>query len=101
MDGKIIAIGAGIVGAIGALIYFASRVKAVPPIALSAGWNDVTYTGKKQIAGVAMQSIVDYLEVAYYYDPFAGIWVGILYDTILEPGMVLSIKVSEDCIWTF
>lgn len=75
----------------------------VPPreIALSAGWNEVTYTGKRQIAGAAMQSIWDYVEIADYYDPFQEIWVEILYDTELEPDMLLRIKVTDDCIWTF
>jgi len=76
-------------------------VAAGGQIALTAGWNEVTYTGVRQTAGVAMQSIASYLEVAYYYDAFQGIWVQIEYSTILEPGMTLNIKVSQDCVWTF
>lgn len=70
-------------------------------ILLTAGWNEVTYTGDKKKAGVAMHSIADYLVIAYYYDAFAGAWKLIVYDTMLEPGMVVNIKVSQDCTWTF
>lgn len=70
-------------------------------IPLTAGWNEVTYTGKKQKAGIAMQSIAEHLIIAYYYDPFAIRWVSITYDTTLEPGMVVNIKVSEDVIWRY
>lgn len=73
----------------------------VTEIQLSAGWNEVTYTGKEQTAGIAFQSIIEYLTISYYYDPFAGEWVGITYDTVLETGMQVNIKVSQDCIWEF
>jgi len=70
-------------------------------ISLESGWNEVTYTGSKKKAGIAMQSIEDFLEIAYYYDAFQGIWIQVVYDTILEPGQELNIKVTEDCVWTF
>lgn len=70
-------------------------------IALKAGWNEVTYTGAGKKAGIAMQSIADYLEIAYYYDALAGQWKQVVYDTMLEPEMKLNIKVSQDCTWTF
>ena len=97
-DGRNIAIASGLAAvAIGAF-WLLKKPGGIP---LQEGWNEVTYTGKSQIAGVAMQSIIDYMVISYYYDPFAGIWIGIVYDTIFEPGMVLNIKVSEDCVWSF
>jgi len=88
-------------GLVGLGIYLFTRKKEVGGIPLSAGWNEVAYTGGTQVAGVAMQSITKYLEVAYYYDPFAGIWTLIVYETVLKSGMILNLKVSQDCAWTF
>lgn len=99
-DGKKVAIGLG-VAAIAGVIFLLIRKAEAAEILLYTGWNEVTYTGKNQIAGVAMESISPYLEVAYYYDAFAGIWKQILYDTLLESGMVVSIKVTQDSIWRF
>ncbi len=96
----VIPIGLGVV-MLGVLGILSLAGAALGRIALSAGWNDVTYTGPRQAAGVAMQSIIDYWQIALYYDPVQEAWVQILYETMLEPGMSLSIKVSEDCIWTF
>ncbi|KKM94936.1 hypothetical protein LCGC14_1193240 [marine sediment metagenome] len=70
-------------------------------IQLTAGENDVIYTGESKKAGIAMQSIAGYLESAYYYDGLAGIWKQAVYDTILEPDMQLVITVSKDCVWKF
>ena len=88
-------------GLAGLGIYLVTRKKVAGEIPLNAGWNAVTYTGKRQIASVAMQSIVDYLIIAYYYDPFAGIWQQIASDTMLEPDMAINIQVAQDCIWRF
>lgn len=96
-----IALGIGLASVIGALIYNLTRAKAPQAVALSAGWNEITYIGERKGAGIAMQSITNYLEIAYYYDQFTGEWIQVVYDTILEQGMVLTIKVSDDCIWTF
>jgi len=96
-----IALGIGLASIIGALIYASTRAEAAPAVALSAGWNEIIYIGERKGAGIAMQSITNYLEIAYYYDQFAGEWIQVVYDTILEQGMVLTIKVSDDCIWTF
>jgi len=83
-------------------IFLLTRGKeAVKEIPLSAGWNEVTYTGSRKKAGIAMQSIMDYLEIAYYYDAFSGTWQQVTYDTVLEPGMLLNLKVSQDCVWRF
>lgn len=73
----------------------------VTEIQLTAGWNEVTYTGDRRKAGIALQSIAGYLEIAYYYDALAGQWKQVVYDTMLEPEMKLNIKVSQDCTWTF
>ena len=97
-----LAVAAGLTGLVVVLAGYGLLAWVSPTeIALSAGWNEVTYTGKRQIAGVAMQSIWDYVEIAYYYDPFQESWVEILFDTELEPGMLISIKVTEACIWIF
>ena len=97
-----LAIAGGLAGLALLLTIFGLVTRVSPTeIALSAGWNEVTYTGKRQIAGVAMQSIWDYVEIAYYYDPLQESWVEILFDTELEPGMLISIKVTEACIWMF
>jgi len=88
-------------GVAGLGVYLLTRKATAAQIALYSGWNEVTYTGKTQIAGVAMQSITEYVEVAYYYDQFDEIWKQILYETVLESGMNLNIKVSQDCVWTF
>lgn len=70
-------------------------------IPLTVGWNEVTYTGDRKKAGIAMQSIAGYLEIAYYYDALAGQWQQVTYDTMLETGMELNIKVSENCVWKY
>jgi len=70
-------------------------------IPLTAGRNDVTYTGESKKAGIAMQSIAEYVESAYYYDALAGTWKQVVYDTMLEPDMQITITVTEDCVWKF
>lgn len=69
-------------------------------VQLTAGWNEVTYTGERQTAGVAFESIKDYWVIVYHYNEATGAWEQILNSTILEPGMTLSINVTQDCIWT-
>lgn len=97
-----LAVAAGLTGLVVVLAAYGLLTQVLPrEIALSAGWNEVTYTGKRQIAGAAMQSIEDYVEIASYYDQLQEIWVEILYDTELEPGVLISIKVTEACIWIF
>lgn len=87
-------------GLAGLAVYALTRkAKASEAIQLAAGWNEVTYTGARKKAGIALQSIAGYLEIAYYYDALAGQWKQVVYDTLLEPEMELSIKVSQDCVW--
>lgn len=68
-------------------------------IALTAGINEVTYRGKRQVASEAMASIEEYLEIAYYLHEEGG--VQILADTMLKPGMKMSVRVTQDCLWVF
>ena len=92
-----------LVAAIAILIYLSKRGQA-GAIQLRTGWNEVTYTGKTQLAGVAMQSIRPYIAMAYYFDHFDELdpWKPILYDsTVLWSGMGINIKVTQDCTWTF
>ena len=97
-----LAVAAGLAGLVVVLTVCGLLARVAPKeMGLTAGWNEVTYTGKRQIAGAAMQSIWDYVEIAYYYDPFQESWVEILFDTELEPGMLISIKVTEACTWIF
>jgi hypothetical protein len=74
--------------------------KAKTEIPLSAGWNEITYTGDRKPAEVIMEPISDYLEIIYYFNEGKQSWQQIVYDTILESGMILHIKVSHDCILT-
>ena len=91
----------GAAAAAAAALYFATRAKAATPITLTAGWNELVYTGKRQTAEKAFASIIDCLEIAYYYDSAREQWIQITSDTMLETGMTLNIKVIWDCIWIF
>lgn len=53
----VVVIGGGLllVGGAAALAYATSRKKGEIP--LSAGWNEVTYSGRKQKAGIAFPTI--------------------------------------------
>ncbi len=66
---------------------------------LVTGWNDVTYTGTEQKATDAFKSIADKLVMAYYWDETVSQWVQVMDDTVLESGMVMQVKVSQDCVW--
>ncbi len=84
------------VAGLGGLLYLATKpIQAANEIPLEAGWNEVTYTGSTEKAGIAFQSIAEYLEIAMV----SG--VELLYDSILETGMVVNIKVTEACTWKF
>jgi len=87
--------------ATGIAFYFVSKVAAAGSIALNAGANLVTYTGKDQYAGDAFASIIDYLVIAYYWDPDTEEWEQVTAGTMLVNGEEYSITVSGDCIWTF
>lgn len=96
--GAVIALGIAAAG----VIWLVSRAKgAQKEIALAVGWNEVTYTGSRKEAGIAFQSIADYLMIVYYYDAVDEMWRQVLGDTTLETGMILSIRVTQDCIWKF
>lgn len=97
-NGRTAAIIVGVGLVVGGIALLARKKVEIP---LSAGWNKVTYTGRKQIAGVAFESISEYLVIAYYYDIFQDNWIQITYDTMLETDMALSIDVSQDCIWRY
>ncbi len=73
-----------------------------PGIALKAGMNQVVYTGQRQNAKTAFQSIINYITIVYYY--INGEWKQMTgdfsgYDLI--PNLNLAIGVSQDCIWTY
>jgi len=97
--GTNIGIAVGSVITLVGLLFFATRVKATKAIQLYSGNNELIYEGPRRTAGVAMSSIINYLEIAYYYDDAAGQWVQILSDTMLEPGMLLNISVTANCVW--
>ena len=43
-----------------------------------------------------------YLEIIYYYDAVNDIWNEISgAGFMLEPGMLLNMKMTHDCIWIF
>ena len=85
----------------GVAFYFVSRVSAAGAIALTAGANLVTYTGKDQYAGDAFASIIDHLVIAYRLDPETQEWEQAVTGTLMVSGEEYNITVSEDCIWTF
>jgi len=87
--------------AFSATLYFITKVAAAGSMALAAGANLVTYTGKDQYAGDAFASIIDYLVIAYYWNPDTEEWEQVAADTILVNGEEYSITVSDDCVWTF
>lgn len=70
-------------------------------VELKAGWNTVTYTGGEQTAEEAFASIMDYLIISYHWDADAQVWEQVTADTIMIPGDVYNVKVSQDCVWTF
>lgn len=70
-------------------------------IALSAGWNTVTYTGERQTAGKAFESIMNYLVIAYHWNADAQDWNQMVTNTMMIPNDVYNIKVSQNCVWRF
>lgn len=75
--------------------------EAPKEIALSAGLNRVTYTGKEQTAEDALASIMDYLVIAYHWNADQQSWEQVVTDTMMIPGEIYNIQVSQDCIWAF
>ena len=96
----VLLIGGAIVATVTTL-YFATRAKAAGALTLTAGSNELVYTGKRQTAEKAFASIIDYLVIAYYLDSATEQWIQITSDTVLETDMTLNISVTYDCIWIF
>ena len=91
----------GAVAVVAAALFFATLAEAAGAITLTAGWNDVVYTGKEQTAERAFASIIDYLEIVYYWEAETNLWVLVQADTIMVQGEIYWISVTQDCIWTF
>lgn len=96
----VVVVGGALVLAGGALALVTMARAAPGGIALSAGWNEVVYTGKEQTAEEAFDSIISYLEIAYYLDDELEEQL-VTTDHIMEPGEIYYVSVTQDCIWTF
>ncbi|MDP3064553.1 MAG: hypothetical protein Q8O40_15285 [Chloroflexota bacterium] len=72
-----------------------------PPtgIALVTGWNTVVYTGPAQSFNTAIASILPYLVIVYVLQE--GIWVQVVSGDTMIPGATYSIRVTQNCLWTW
>lgn len=107
----IIPVGLGIAGILG----LAAMAWAAPAeIALSTGWNEVTYTGRRQSPEQAFASILDFMGTAqgvWYWDEAEGEWLLVfafmdgqwqsVEQAVMVPGGTYNVYVIMDCIWAF
>ena len=90
-------IGAAVIGG----VVLVSKKAGAKEIQLKEGWNEYRYQGPAIRGGDLLASINDYVLIAYYLWEETESWLSITDYLWIQPGYLLNIKVSQDCVWSF